>query len=310
MQLRPFRYFLAVAEELHFGRAARRLGMAQPPLSRQIRALEQELGVVLFHRTKRDVQLTDAGVVFVAEARTAVERVDRAIARAQQAGRIDRLQIGYTSTVPYTPVFSTVIREYRRLRPGIELGLREMSTPRQLEALADGKIDVAFVRSPIPDHPKSIALAPLMRERLFAALRDDHPLAAAETVAPEALAKEPLILTLPGSWLRDYVTVICREAGSLPHVVQEAQQIADAIPLVAAGLGVSFVPESACNLAAPGVVFRPLSQTSDPAEVALAYRRGEASTPVQAFIALAIDAGDALQRVGKRSLEATPDAPR
>jgi DNA-binding transcriptional LysR family regulator len=300
MQLRPFRYFLAVAEELHFGRAARRLGMAQPPLSRQIRALEGELGVILFRRTRRDVQLTDAGMVFLAEARVAVEGVDRAVARAQQAARLDHLKVGYTSTVPHTLVFSTVIREYRRLRPQIRLGLQEMSTPRQFEALADGKIDVAFVRSPIPDHPKSIALAPLMRERVFAILRDGHPSAAAETVAPEALANEPLVLTLPGSWLREYVTAMCRDAGSEPLVIQEAEQIADVIPLVAAGLGVSFVPESASNLAAPGLVFRPLSPTGNPAEIALAYRRAETSTPVQQFIALAIDTGDALRQGPER----------
>jgi DNA-binding transcriptional LysR family regulator len=302
MHLRVFRYFLAVAEDLHFGRAARRLGIAQPPLSRQIRALERELGVILFRRTKRDVQLTDAGVVFATEARAAVERVDRAIARVQQAGRVSHLKVGYTSTVPYTPVFSTVIREYRRLRSQIRLGLQEMSTPRQIEALADGEIDVAFLRSPIPDHPKSIALAPLMHERLFAALRDDHPLAGAETVAPAALAREPLVLTLPGSWLRDYVTAMYRDAGSAPNVIQEAEQIADAIPLVAAGLGVSFVPESASSLAAPGIVFRPLSPMNGPAEIALAYRRAEASTLVQAFIALAIDTGDALRRRNERDL--------
>jgi DNA-binding transcriptional LysR family regulator len=291
MYLRPFRYFLAVAEELHFGRAARRMGIAQPPLSRQIRALEGELGVVLFRRTKRDVKLTDVGLVFLAEARAAVERVDRAIARAQQAGRTEHLEIGYTSTVPYSPVFATVIREYRRRRPQIQLSLTEMTTPQQLAALADGKLDVAFVRSPIPDHPKSIALTPLMRERLFVALRDDHDLAGAETVALEALDREPFILTPVGTWLRDYVAEMCRTIGFEPQVVQEAQQIVDAIPLVAAGLGVSFVPESACTLAAPGIVFRPLSEAGKSAEIALAYRRSEASPPVQAFIALAVDAG-------------------
>jgi DNA-binding transcriptional LysR family regulator len=291
MHLRSFRYFLAVAEDLHFGRAARRLGIAQPPLSRQIRALEVELGIVLFRRTKRDVQLTDAGVVFLAEARAAVERVDRAIARAQQAGRSEHLEIGYTSTVPYAPVFSTLIREYRRRRPQIQLSLTEMTTPQQLAALADGKLDVAFVRSPIPDHPKSIALAPLMRERLFAALRDDHGLAGGETIALAALAREPFILTPAGTWLRDYLGELCRTLGIEPQIVQESQQIVDAIPLVAAGLGICFVPESACTLAAPGVVFRPLAEGSEAAEIALAYRRGEASTPVQAFIALAVDTG-------------------
>jgi DNA-binding transcriptional LysR family regulator len=306
MQLRPFRYFLAVAEELHFGRAARRLGMAQPPLSRQIRALERELGVVLFHRTKREVHLTDAGAVFMAEARTAVDQVDRAIARTQQASRISHLEVGYTSTVPYTPVFSAVIREYRRLYPLIDLGLGEMSTARQLEALADGKIDVGFVRSPVPDHPKAITLVPLMRERLFAALREDHPLAGAEAIALDALAGEPLVLTPPGTWLRDHVTAMCREIGVEPRVVQEAQQVTDAIPLVAAGLGMSLVPESACNLAAPGVVFRPLSQTTETAEVALAYRRSEASLPIQTFIALAIDTGNALAQRSERQDKPNP----
>lgn len=299
MHLRSFRYFLAVAEDLHFARAARRLGIAQPPLSRQIRALEEELGIVLFRRTKRDVQLTDAGMVFLAEARAAVERVDRAIARVQQAGRSERVEIGYTSTVPYAPVFASVIRSYRRQRPQIELSLQEMTTPQQLAALADGKLDVAFVRSPIPGHPKSIVLAPLMRERLFAALRDDHALASLETVAIQVLAREPFILTPPGTWLRDYVAMTCRTIGFEPQVVQETQQLVDTIPLVAAGIGVSFVPESACTLAAPGVVFRPLAQTSHPAEIALAYRHGEASVAVQAFIALALDAGEAL-RQGKR----------
>ncbi len=295
MELRLFRYFLAVAEELHFARAAERLHMAQPPLSRQIRALERELGVVLFHRTKRKVELTGAGMVLLGAARKVLEQVDRAVAIAQQAGRaqIGQLELGYTSTVPYTALFATVIREYRRALPGVHLALCEMTTGRQLKSLLDGRIDVGFVRLPVRDYPKSIELELVMRESFLVVLREDHPLAKAATIEIEALANEPLVLGGIGSGLFNQIDGLCRKAGFQPNVVEEAQQLPAVIALVAAGLGVSIVPKSAKNLAVEGVVYRPLSTGSDHAEVALAYRRNESSSAIHAFIALAVDLAQA-----------------
>lgn len=291
MELRLFRYFVAVAEELHFARAAERLHMAQPPLSRQIRALERELGVVLFHRTKRKVELTSAGMVLLGAARKAVEQVDRAVAIAQQAGRgqIGHMALAYTSSVPSTALFPTVIREYRRALPGVQLALCEMTTGRQIKGLLDGRVDIGFVRLPARDCPKSIELALVLRESLLVALRDDHPLANAATIKIDALVKEPLILGGIGAGLFNQIAGLCRKAGFEPHVVEEAQQLAAVIALVAAGLGISIVPKSAKNLTVEGVVYRPLSTRSAHAEVALAYRKNESSSAIHAFVALALD---------------------
>lgn len=295
MELRQFRYFVAVAEELHFGRAAERLHMAQPPLSRQIRALERELGVALFHRTKRKVELTGPGAVFLAEARGAVEQANHAVSAAQLASRAAHLEVTYTSTAPYAPLFSAVIRKYRKALPAVQLALCEMTTTRQLDALADGQADVSFVRPPLRSPPKSIVVAPLLREPLVVALHEDHPLAKAEVIVPEALADEPLILAPRGIGLYDQIVRLCRRAGFEPNVVQEAQQIQAIIALVSAGLGLTLVPASVRSLVAAGVVYRPLAIESDHAELALAHRRDDASAAAQAFITLALEAANDLR---------------
>ncbi len=304
MELRSFRYFLAVAEELHFARAAERLHMAQPPLSRQIRALERELGVVLFHRTKRKVELTGAGMVLLGAARKVLEQADRAVAIAQRAGRgeIGHLDLAYTSTMPYTALFPTVIREYRRALPGVQLGLHEMTTGRQLKGLLDGRVDVGFIRLPVRDCPKSIELTPILREPFLVALRDDHPLAQATAIKIEVLANERLVLGGIGSGLFNQVDGLCRRAGFEPHVVQAAQQLAAVIALVAAGVGISIVPQSAKHLAVEEVVYRPLSTASDQAEVAIACRRNESSSAIHAFVTLTIDLAHA-SRVERPSAE-------
>ncbi len=290
MELRLLRYFLAVAEELHFARAAARLHMTQPPLSRQIRALERTLGVALFHRTKRKVVLTEAGMAFISAARKVLEQADSAVIVAQQAerGQIGRLEVTYTSSVPFTRLFSTVIRAYRRTFPGVQLALYEMTTARQLQALADRRIDVGFVRTPIHEQPKEIALVSLLREPLLVALRADHQLAHTEAIAAEQLAEELFILYPRdiGTGLYEQITEICRKAGFAPRVAQEAQQMAAIIALVSAGLGLSIVPTSVRNLAADGVVYRPLSSPFEQAELVLAYRQDENSPVARAFIDL------------------------
>lgn len=288
MELRLFRYFLAVAEELHFARAAERLHMAQPPLSRQIRALERELGVVLFHRTKRKVELTGAGMALLGAARKALEQVDRAVAIAQQAGRgqIGQVELAYTNTVPHTGLFTAVIREYRRALPGVHLALREMAAERQLKSLLDGRVDVGLVRLPVREPPKSIELATVLREPFLVALRSDHPLARLAAIRIESLVKEPLVL---GTGLSGQIVGLCRKADFEPHVAEQAEHLAAAIALVAAGLGISIVPKSAENVAVDGVAYRPLSAGPEHAEVALAYRKNEGSSAIQAFVALALD---------------------
>src|SRR5208282_909817 len=195
MELRHLRYFVAVAEELHFSRAAERLHMAQPPLSQQIRQLEDELGVQLFERTRRRVQLTDAGRVVLEEARRALVQADRVVAAAHRAaeGAAGFLRVGFSSSAPYTTL-PAILRAFRAQFPGVALNLYERSTEEQIELLAAGTIDVALVRRPVENAPESLVIKTILREHLVLAMPHDHRLRSRRSVPVRALANEPFIL--------------------------------------------------------------------------------------------------------------------
>ena len=295
LDLRQLRYFAILAEELNFGRAAARIGIAQPPLSKQVAAMERQLGVVLFRRTKRTVALSEAGLALLPAARRILADVARAEAAAQQAGRGEagNLRIGYTGVTVFARMLSDLIRRYRRHYPGVAVSLVELHTVEQLEALVEGRIDLGFVRLPLVDPDARIAVRELYAEPLIAALPAGHKAARAARVPLASLAAEPFIVfprgVTPGFF--DTVIAACREAGFSPRVVQEAAQFTSLVGLVAAGLGVSLVPRGLDRLKLDGVVYRPVSGTTALAPVGLAMRRGDPAPAVQTFSRMAHEAG-------------------
>ena len=295
IELRHLRYFIAVAEEGHITRAAERLGIQQPPLSLQIRALEQELDVQLFRRVPRGVELTPAGVALLEHARGVLDQIDRAVAitRRTARGEQGRLVIGFTSSTPFHPFVPRIIRTFRELSPLVSLVLEESGSSELVQALRSEEIDAAFIRSPVADID-GLLVRPLLEEAMIAALPAAHMLAAIPNAVSSPLpltqlANETFILyKRPGGpGLYDAIITACRGAGFSPRVGQEAPRILSTLNLVAAGLGVSIVPESLSRLQMDGVLYRPLAHEPPlQAPLILACRRGEQSAAVQRFIDL------------------------
>ncbi len=292
MDLRHLRYFVTVAEELHFGRAAAKLHISQPPLSMQIRALERELGVTLLTRTQRHVSLTQAGTALLAEARYILARVEQAVLTTKRAGRgeIGELAIGFISVADYN-VLPIVLREFRRRFPLVNLNLRESTSDAQLRDLLAGRIDVGFVLPPIAE--ASLDSMPILREPLIAALPEKHPLARSRgKLALEKLKDAPFILfprpNAPG--LYDDVVSCCKAAGFSPRVAQEAIQMQTIVSLVSAELGVALIPASLINLQRTGVIYKHLRAGSPLTEVRLVWRRGDDLPALRVFIDVAAQA--------------------
>lgn len=290
MELRHLRYFVILAEELHFGRAAEKLHISQPPLSMQIRALENELGVMLFNRTQRHVALTQAGHALLQEARQLLARVDQAILITRRAGRgeIGELAVGFISVADYN-VLPLVLREFRRKYPLVNLTLREATTDAQVRDLLAGRLDVGFLLPPITE--PALESVSILREPLIAALPEKHPLAKKPgKLALEKLKDEPFILfprpNAPG--LYDDIVSCCKTAGFSPRVEQEAIQMQTIISLVSAELGVALIPASLSNLRRTGVVYKALRHQSPLTEIHLAWRRGDELPALRVFVDLAI----------------------
>lgn len=258
IELRLLRYVAAIAEAGTITAAAERLGLAQPPLTRQIRDLEGRLGVTLFERHPRGVTLTEAGEVFVAEARAVLERAEGIAGAAQRAarGEAGRLAVGYTSSAAFNPLVTRAIRAYRAAFPAVALSLEEDGTPDLIAALKAGRLDAAFSRSALGE-TAGVELTPLLDEPMVAVLPTDHTLAAAPNLPLTALAAETFILYRRplGPGLYDGVISACRAAGFSPHVGQEAPRMPSTLSLVAAGLGVSIVPASMRRLNLDGLAY-------------------------------------------------------
>lgn len=279
MELRHLRYFLAVSEELHFGRAANRLHVSQPPLSQQIRHLEAELGVELFARTRRRVRLTEAGRAFAGEARVLLERLGQATQTVKRIarGETGSLAVGFITSATFGAL-PHIYRRFRERHPDVVLVLSELSTAEQVEALQAGNLHVGMARPPML--ADGLVTEPLGEEPLVAALPARHPLATMATLPLRALGPEPFVLfprhPRPG-WI-DVVLEACRSAGFRPAVVQEALELSTAVALVGAGVGVSLVPASAQALRLRGVVYRPL-RPPVPTTRLVAVRRAEGAPP-------------------------------
>lgn len=300
MELRHLRYFIAVAEELHFGRAAERLGISQPPLSQQIQALEEEIGARLFERPNRRVELTDAGRLFLDESRQVLAQVDKAVLLARRAhlGELGELKIGFTSSAPFTSTIPSSIHAFRKAYPDVHLDLQEMSSRQVLKALLEESLQVGVIRPlALPD---AVHWVELFREPLVAVLRADHPLAAGseDGLAIAALAEEPFVF-FPrsyGTGLYDQVIALTRQAGFSPRIAQEASEAMTIIGLVSAGLGVSILPASFRRTRVDGVVYRTLSDPEATTAVWLVRRQNEGSPLALSFIDLVTREAASLRR--------------
>ena len=287
-ELRLLRYFVTVAEERHFARAAQRLHIAQPPLSQQIRKLEQQLQVELIDRSRRPIELTDAGMAMFHEAKLALTYGERAFAAARRAasGHLGHLHIGALQAA-VDGVLSYVMRTHRREFPDVKLELTELSTDEQVTQLVDHRIDVGFLRGPV-DEP-SLNIQTLIQDPLAAVVCDDHPLADRGRIAPAELADQPFILWTRSAAPTTYADVVelFRRHGIQPHVVDESPRIKTILALVASGAGVALLPTSFINLSRHGVRFVPLCEPLPYRPLALAWRRGNRAPSIDRFLEVA-----------------------
>jgi DNA-binding transcriptional LysR family regulator len=294
MELRHLRYFIAVAEEKHITRAAERLGMQQPPLSQQIRALERELDVQLFRRKPRGVELTDAGSALLTNARAILAHIDHAFATTKRTARGEqgRIALGFTSSAPFHPFVPRVIRSYREAFPLVSLTLMESGTIELIEHLRSERIDAAFIRTSLANR-EGLVVNRLFQEAMVIALPHEHVLVRRgtekEAISLKTLANETFIVYRrhAGPGLYDAILLACNQAGFSPRIGQEAPRIVSTLNLVAVGLGVSLVPESLQRMQMDGVVFRRVAGLAQPqAPLYLASRRGESSATVRKFLEL------------------------
>lgn len=246
IELRHLRYFIAVAEELHFGHAAARLNISQPPLSQQIQILEQQIGARLLARTNRSVSLTPAGKQFLADSRQILSQVDDAAARAARLhqGETGELRIGFTSSAPFIKSVSDTLSSFRQRYPDVHLQTREINTREQIAPLNEGGLDLGLMRN--TQLPETLAWQVILREPLLAMIHRDHPLAAREAVSLVELAQEPFVFFDPhvGTGLYDDILGLMRRYHLTPTIAQEVGEAMTIIGLVAAGMGVSILPAS------------------------------------------------------------------
>ncbi|HVJ54208.1 MAG TPA: LysR substrate-binding domain-containing protein [Aliidongia sp.] len=290
MELRHLRYFVAVAEELHFTRAAERLGIKQPPLSLQIRQLEQELGTPLFYRLTRGVELTEAGGVLLEEAYRILSQVEQAKigVRSRARGDTGSIHLGFAGATYFQPLVPGIVRAYRERYPLVSLSPEASNTPRLVAGLRNDEIDIAFVRPPVGE-ADGLTIEPLVEEPMVIVLPRSHARAGDGSVPLAVLADETLILfpRAIGPGLYDTVLAACRQAGFSPTVGQEAPQIPSIVHLVAAGFGVSIVPKSIAQIDAEGVCYLGIEGDGPSAPIGIAYRRNDRSPLVRNFVALA-----------------------
>jgi DNA-binding transcriptional LysR family regulator len=286
MELRHLRYFIAVAEELHFSRAAERLQIAQPPLSQQIQSLEKELGVQLFKRTKRRVQLTEAGQVFLQEARLILTQVEQAIRAAQRAsrGEIGSLGVGVNSSATHS-ILPEILRLFRERFPCVELVLHELASYQQVQGILDNGIDIGFLWLPNVEE-SALSFMPIWREPVIVALPETHPLADLPEIPLKTLAGEPFVLPPRqlGQGFYSQIISLCQQAGFSPKVRQEAMLMQTIVSLVAGGVGVALVPASLQNLQRVGVVYKTLQGQKLELEMAVVWRPDNSSQVLQEFL--------------------------
>jgi DNA-binding transcriptional LysR family regulator len=286
MDLRRLRYFVVVAEELSFNRAAQRIRISQPPLSNQIKQLEEELGVQLFKRSSRGVRMTEAGEVLLGEAQrifVQLEQTTRVVQRVGH-GEVGRLTLGFVPSAS-NEVLPSILRKFRQRFPDVELFLREMRPDRVVQRLHDQQIDAGFLYLPLDDAALNIEC--VSREPLVLALPESHRLASKPRIALQALTEEPFILparySMPG--LYGQVTKACQQAGFVPRAVQKDVWLMQTIVgLVAGNIGVALVPSSLRNLRRRGVVYKPVYGLSPTVELGMVWRRDDPGAVLHSFL--------------------------
>ena len=288
MELRYLRYFIAVAEDLSFSRAAERLHVDQSALSRRVQDLESELNVPLFTRTRHRVQLTSAGKAFLEEARRLMSDTANAIETARRAarGEVGRLDIGYIGALSDV-LIPRLLRKFRDRFPQVALTLQHLRPASQIAALLSGRIHLGFVGLPDPEYETQLAFEVFRRDPMQIALPSGHPLLARKQFSLANFAKEKFVfLTRSGSpHYHDWMMKMCHEAGFHPQVVQEVEHRQTATELVAAGYGVALFPATAQHWIQEDVVFRPLKGTPL-YEHSIAWRRGDEAPAIHAFLSL------------------------
>jgi DNA-binding transcriptional LysR family regulator len=286
LELRHLRYFVAVAEELHFGRAARRLHMAQPPLSQQIRQLEEMVGTVLLRRTSRRVELTPAGDAFLEGARRTLAAAEGTVEMARRVGRgeVASVRVGFADSAALS-IFPAAVRKHRRVFPEVHLELVEGPTRVHVQAVEDTHLDLAVVRGPVASSPGVVAET-VFREPLVVAMHASHALARRRRIPLGALRDEAIVL-FPrhlAPEFHDWITRLCMEKGFVPRVAHEGAEYQTILSLVAADVGVSLVPASVRSIGRPDVRFRPLLDCAETAEIAVVYRPDRAFSAMNAFL--------------------------
>jgi DNA-binding transcriptional LysR family regulator len=286
MELRHLRYFLAVAEELNFRRAAEKLDMAQPALSSQIHDLENEMGVLLFRRVSKGAELTEAGVAFLNAVPGIFDKVDHAVKAARRGGqgKVGQLRVGYTGSASFNQIVPRSLLSFRRSYPDVELTLEEANSPQLLDQLSRQRLDAVFIR-PGKAPPPGYSVMPLEEEAMMVVVPSGHRLASSYAVRLTDLKGEPLVLfsrTL-GPGLYDSVMDACRRSGFEPSVSQIAPQITSIANMVAVELGISFVPAQVAKTTVPGVVFLPIKGDAPVARLALATRLDDRSIVTKNF---------------------------
>ncbi|WP_309740911.1 LysR family transcriptional regulator [Chamaesiphon sp. OTE_20_metabat_361] len=289
MELRHLRYFKTVAAELHFGKAAEKLHISQPPLTKQIQDLEAELEFKLFTRNNRSVVLTPAGQAFLIEVNQILQQLDRAIdiGRKTSRGELGKISIGFVGSATYN-ILPVMLQQFRDRYPHVQIELHELTTDRQLIWLREGRIDIGSIRPPIID--RDFVTQVVFQESFVIALPTNHHLAALDEIDLTLLATEPFILfpreLAPG--LYDPIISICQAAGFSPQVVQECIQMQTIVSLVSANLGISILPASIQEAQRQGVIYKPIrSQTTSIdklAKIALVWRIGDRSPIVNRFL--------------------------
>ena len=275
IELRHLRYFIAVAEELHFGHAAARLNISQPPLSQQIQILEQQIGARLFARTNRSVSLTEAGRQFLADSRQILTQVDDAAARAARLhhGETGELRIGFTSSAPFIKAVSDTLSTFRRRYPDVHIQTRETNTREQIVPLNEGALDLGLMRN--TQLPETLIWERVLREPLLAMVPRDHPLASQPRVSLRELAREPFVFFDPhvGTGLYDDILGLLRRYDLTPTIAQEVGEAMTIIGLVAAGLGVSILPASFRRVQLSEMCWLPIEEQDAVSEMWLVWSK-------------------------------------
>jgi DNA-binding transcriptional LysR family regulator len=287
MELRHIRYFLAVAEEGRIAWAAERLGMQQPPLSQQIKALERELDVQLFRRKARGVELTEAGRAFLDNARTMLAQLDHTCETTRRTARGEqgRICVGITPSGAFHPFVPRTIRAFREAFPQVSMRLEERFGSELIEQVRNEEVDAAFIRTPLVD-PEGLIVSRLLEEPLLVALPSNHALVGERALSLKRLARETFIVYGPSDrGFYDHTRVACNAAGFSPRIGQEAPRVTSLLALVATGIGITLVPASLQQMHIDGVMYRRLDGRNQPkAFLNLVMRRGDPSAVVRHFL--------------------------